>query len=91
MANEEGSVDQWLSLMSTQAAPGATPILQGHFDLKTHIILHQRSSLWILLIDMFLLIYGTPSSSSWFESYLHLKLVTTVSGLKPFGVVAWHS
>ena len=24
---------QWLSLMSTQAAPGATPILHGNFDL----------------------------------------------------------
>ena len=28
-------VDQWLSLMSTQAALEATPILQGHFDLTT--------------------------------------------------------
>ena len=26
-------VDQWLSLMSTQAAPGANPILHGNFDL----------------------------------------------------------
>ena len=26
-------VDQRLSLMSTQAAPGATPILHGNFDL----------------------------------------------------------
>ena len=26
-------VDQQLSLMSTQAAPGATPILHGNFDL----------------------------------------------------------
>ena len=26
-------VDQWLSLMSTQAAPRANPILHGKFDL----------------------------------------------------------
>ena len=26
-------VDQWLSLMSTQAAPGANPILHANFDL----------------------------------------------------------
>ncbi len=84
-------VDQWLSFMSTQAAPGDTSILQGNFDLKTHIILHQIYSRWILLVDMFPLIYGMPPSSSQFESYLCLKLVTLVSGLKPFGVVAWHS
>lgn len=34
-------VDQWLSLMLAQVAPGATTILQGNFDLKTHIILCQ--------------------------------------------------
>ena len=28
-----GIVDQRLSLMSTQAAPGANPILHGNFDL----------------------------------------------------------
>ena len=27
-------VDQQLSLMSTQSAPGATPILHGNFDLQ---------------------------------------------------------
>ena len=27
-------VDQWLSLMSTQTAPGANPIFHGNFDLK---------------------------------------------------------
>ena len=27
-------VDQWLSLMLTQAALGATPILHGNFDLQ---------------------------------------------------------
>jgi len=84
-------VDKWLSLMSTQEELGATPILHGHFDLKNLSILIQISSLWILLVDMFLLIYGMPPSSSWFEIYLHLKLVTPVSGLKPYGVVAWHS
>ena len=26
-------VDQWLSLMTTQVAPGANPILHGNFDL----------------------------------------------------------
>ena len=26
-------VDQWWSLMSTQEAPGANPILHGNFDL----------------------------------------------------------
>ena len=77
--------------MSTQAALGATLILKGNFDLTNHIILHQISSLWILLIDIFLLIYGMPPSSSRFESYLCLKLVTPVSGLKPYGVVDWHS
>ena len=30
-------VDQWLSLMSTQAAPRATPILHGNFDLQNYI------------------------------------------------------
>ena len=81
-------VDQWLSLMSIQAAPGATPILQGNFDLITHIILRQRYSRWILLVHMFPLIYGMPPSSSRFDNYLHLMLVAPVSGLKPYGVVA---
>ena len=31
--------DQWLSLMSTQAAPGATLILHGNFDLQKYYIL----------------------------------------------------
>ena len=34
-------VDQWLSLMSTQASPGATPILHGNFDLPNYYILGQ--------------------------------------------------
>jgi len=80
-----------LSLMSTQAAPGTTPILHGHFDLTTHPILSQGSSIWILLIKMFMLIYETPCSSLRFESYSCLKLRTPVNGLKPHGVVAWHS
>ena len=29
-------VDQWLSLMSTQAAPRATQILHGNFDLPDY-------------------------------------------------------
>ena len=37
-----GIVDQWLSLMSTQAAPGATPILHGNFDLPNQYILGQE-------------------------------------------------
>ena len=77
--------------MSTQEAPGATLILQGNFDLKNYSILSQGSSRWILLVEMFPLIYGTPSNSSRFERYSCLKLVTPVSGLKPYGVVAWHS
>ena len=31
--------DQQLPLMSTQAAPGATPILHGNFELQNHYIL----------------------------------------------------
>jgi len=46
-------VDQWLSLMSTQAAPRATSILHGNFDLKTYSILSKISSRCILLINMF--------------------------------------
>ena len=46
-------VDQWLSLMSTQVAPGATLMLHGHFDLTTFSILSQGSSRWILLVEMF--------------------------------------
>ena len=34
----EDFFDHWLSLMSTQAAPGATPILSGNFDLTTQSI-----------------------------------------------------
>jgi len=77
--------------MSSQAAPRATSIFHGNFDLTNHIILRQISSQWILLIDMFPLMYGMPLNSSRFEIYLFLKLVTPVSGLKPYGVVAWHS
>ena len=33
--------DQRLSLMSTQAAPGANPILHGNFDLPNYYILGQ--------------------------------------------------
>ena len=84
-------VDQWLSLMLTQATLEATQILHGHFDLTTYSIMSQGSSIWILLIDMFPLIYGTPRNSSWFERYSCLKLVALVSGLNPYGVVAWHS
>ena len=80
--------DQWLSLMSTQAAPGATLIFHGNFDLKTYSIPIQGYFGWLLLVNMFPLIYGTPHNSSWFEIYLCLKLLTPVSGLKPHGVVA---
>ena len=34
-------VDQWLSLMSTQAAARATLILHGNFDLENYYILSQ--------------------------------------------------
>ena len=34
-------VDQWLSLVSTQAALGATPILHGNFDLPNNYIMSQ--------------------------------------------------
>ena len=34
-------VDQWLSLMSTQAAPGANPILHGNFYLPNYYIMGQ--------------------------------------------------
>lgn len=57
MVNRWVFVDQWLSLMSTQVAPGAIPILHGHFDLTTHLILSQGSSIWILLIEMLPLIF----------------------------------
>lgn len=84
-------VDQWLSLMSMQVAPGATLILHGNFDLKKYSIISQGSSIWILLVQMFPLIYGTPRNSSRFTRYSCLKLVTTISGLKPYGVVALQS
>ena len=73
-------VDQWLSLMSTQAAPGATPILHGNFDLKNYYILGQEYFLWLLLVEMFLLIYGTPCNSSRFERYSCLKFVPQLVG-----------
>ena len=82
------TVDQWLSLMSTQATPGATPILHGNFDLPNYYILSQEYFLWFLIINMFPLIYGTPRNSSIFERYSCLKLVTLVSGLNPHRVVA---
>ena len=81
-------VDQWLSLISTQAAPGATPIFHGNFDLPNYYIMSQGYFLWFLLFNMFPLIYGSPRNSSRFERYSCLKLVTPVSGLKPHGVVA---
>jgi len=84
-------VDQWFSLMLTQATPRATLILQEYFDLTNYSILSQGYSIWILLIEMFPLIYGTPHNCSWFERYSCLKLVTPVSGLKPYGIVAWNS
>ena len=40
----KGIVDQWLSLMSTQATPMATLILHDNFYLKNHPILSQGSS-----------------------------------------------
>ena len=49
-------VGQWLSLMSTQGAPWATPILHGNFDQKNYYILGQEYFLWFLLVDMFMLI-----------------------------------
>ena len=82
-------VDQWLSLISTQVAPRATLILHGNFDLENYYILGQEYFLWLLLVKMFLLIYGTPCNSSRFERYSCLKFVTPVSGLKSHGVVAW--
>ena len=81
-------VDQWLSLMSTQAEPGPAPILHGKFDLKNYSILSQGYLGWFLLVEIFPLIYGSPRNSSWFERYSCLNLVTPVSGLKPHGVVA---
>ena len=35
-------IDQWLSLMSTQATPRDTPILHGNFDLQNYYILLQE-------------------------------------------------
>ena len=84
-------VNQWFSLMSTQATPGATPILKGIFGFTNYYILSQVSSIWILLVEMFSLIYGMSSNSSRFERYSCLKLVTPFNGLKPYGVVAWNS
>lgn len=56
-------VDQWFSLMSTQATPRATSILHRNFHLKALSNLSQVSSRWILLVEMFLFIYGTPRNS----------------------------
>ena len=67
--------DQRLSLMSTQAAPGANPILHRNFDVKNYSILSQIYFRWFLLVDMFPLIYGMPRNSSHFEIYSCLKSV----------------
>ena len=80
-------VDQCLSLMSTPATQGSTPIFHGNFDLKIYSILSQGYFGWFLLVYMIPLIYGTPRNSSWFDRYSCLNLVTPVSGLKPYGVV----
>ena len=59
-------VDQWLSLMSTQAAPRATSILHVNFYLANYYIMSQGLFLWFLLVDIFLLIYGSSHNSSRF-------------------------
>ena len=82
-------VGQRLSLMSIQAAPGANPILQGNFDLPNYYILVQECFFWFLLVEMFLLIYGTPCNSSQFERYSCSKFVPPVTGLEPHRVGAW--
>jgi len=79
-------VYEWLSLMSTQEAPHTTLILHVHFDLTSYSIMSERYFRRILLVEMFPLTY-----SSHFEIYSCLKLVTIISGLKPYGVVGWHS
>ena len=84
-------VDQWLSMMSTQVAPKVTTILHGNFDLTTPSIFTEGSPIWILCIEMFPLIYGISCSSSRFEIYSCLMLVSLVSGLKSHRVVACHS
>ena len=81
--------DQRLSLMSTQAALGDTPILHGNLDLPNYYILGQELFSWFLLVEMFPLIYGTPRNSSQFDKYSCLKFVPSVIGLKHHGVVAW--
>ena len=73
--------------MSTQAAPRATPILHGNFDLKNYSILSQGYFGWFLFVKIFPLVYDMPHNSSQFERYLCLKLVTPVSGIKSHGVV----
>ena len=73
-------VDHQLSLMSTQAAPRATLILHGIFDLHNYYILGQECFLWFLLVEMFPLIYGMPCNSSRFERYSCLKFVTQLVG-----------
>ena len=44
---------QRLSLMSTQVAPRATPILHGIFDLKIYTIVSQELFVLILLVECF--------------------------------------
>lgn len=45
---------------------------------------------WILLVEMFPVVYGTPQEASWFERYSSLKVKTPISGLKSQGMVTWH-
>ena len=58
-----GIFDQWLSLISTQATPGAILILHGNFEFKNYSIPIQGYFGWFILVDMFPLIYGTPHNS----------------------------
>ena len=58
---------------------GYLDLVWAYFDLTTYSILSQGSSRWILLVEMFSLIYGTPSNSSQFERYSCLKSVTPVT------------
>ena len=60
-------VDRWLTLMSTQAAPGATTIFVDNFGMKIYGLLSPNPPYSILLEELFLLICGMPRSSSWFE------------------------
>ena len=81
-------VDQWLSLMSTQATPGATSIFHGNFELKNYFIPSQGYLGCFILVEVFPLIYGMPHYSSRFDRDSCLNLVTPVREIKPHGVVA---